>query len=117
MNLNAYDAVEIDVSSNSNWVNPLYKKLYSKDIEFHPYYTFLKKYNSKTKSNDYFIAMLDDTNSHAQCRSVVIKNNVINLNLAPIWFISSLCKLKERTFISVEEVERNKDGVIYYLDV
>lgn len=116
MNLSAYDAVENDVFADT-WINPTYKKLYSRKIEYHPYYAFLKKYNKNTKSNDYYIVMLNNTNSHVQCRSVVINNKVIKLDLSPIWFTSSLCNLKQRTTISIEEVERNKDGVIYYLDV
>lgn len=116
MNLNAYDAVEANIYNN-NWINPIYKKLYSRSIEYHPYYAFLKKYNKESKTNDYYIAMLDDTNNHANCRSVVINNKLIKIDLSPIWTTSSLCKLKERTCINIEEVDRNKDGVIYYLDV
>lgn len=116
MNLSAYDAVENNVFADT-WVNPTYKKLYSRSIEYYPYYAFLKKYNKNTKSNDYYIAMLKNTNSHVQCRSVIMNNKVIKLDLSPIWSKSSLCKIKERTSISIEEVERNEDGVIYYLDI
>lgn len=116
MNLSAYDAVENNIYANT-WINPAYKKLYSRNIEYHPYYAFLKKYNKHTKSNDYYIVMLNNTNNKVQCRSVIINNKVIKLDLSPIWFTSSLCKIKERTSISIEEVERNEDGVIYYLDV
>lgn len=116
MNLSAYDAVENNIFANT-WINPVYKKLYSRNIEYHPYYAFLKKYNKHTKSNDYYIVMLNNTNDKVQCRSVIINNKVIKLDLSPIWFTSSLCKIKKRTSISIEEVERNEDGVIYYLDV
>lgn len=116
MNFSAYDAVEANIYDDS-WVNPIYKKLYSRNIEYHPYYAFLKTYNKESKTNDYFIAMLDDTSNYANCRSVVINNKLIKIDLSPIWTTSSLCKLKEKTRINIEEVERTKDGVIYYLDV
>lgn len=116
MNLSAYDAVENNTFTNT-WINPTYKKLYSRTIEYYPYYAFLKKYNNKTKSNDFYLVMLNDINTHVQCRSVIINNKVIKIDLSPIWFTSSLCKIKERTSISIEEIEKNKDGIIYYLDV
>lgn len=116
MNLSAYDAVENDVFADT-WINPTYKKLYSRSIKYYPYYAFLKKYNKNTKSNDYYVAMLKNTNSHVQCRSTIMNNKVIKLDLSPIWSTSYLCTFKQRTAIFIEEVEKNEDGVIYYLDI
>lgn len=117
MNLNAYDAVEIKCTMGS-WINPTYKRLYSKDIEYHPYCIFLKRYNNKLKIVDYFIAMVDEPSLTAESHGVVRdKDNVIKIDLSPIWNITSLRNIKERTLISLELKEKSNDGVVYYLDI
>lgn len=117
MNLSAYDAVEAKYNTGS-WINPTYKRLYSKDIEYHPYCVFLKRYNNKLKVMDYFIAMVDDITNHADCHGVVrAKDNTIKIDLSPIWNITSLRNIKERTLISIELKDKSSDGIVYYLDI
>lgn len=117
MNLSAYDIVERNTNYGT-WILPQYKRLYSRSIEYHSYYCFLKRYNDKTKCNDWYIALFDEIHPEAECHSTVRDNkNIIKINLAPIWNELYVKYSTDRTFIYIDEVEKTEDGVIYLLGV
>lgn len=117
MNLSAYDVVENKYMTGS-WIDPNYKKLYSKEIEYHPYYAFFKRYNNKLKVNDYFITLVDNEIPNVTCHSVIRTNKgLIKIDLAPIWNTTNLKNIIEKTIISLEIKDKSDDGVVYYLDV
>lgn len=116
INLNAYDKIEVNYN-NKTWVNPVYKKLYSKQIEFKPYYAFLERYSSSTKTYDYYIifsnVQYDDVNWH----STNTRKGTIMLNIGSIWNKTKLRDIRKIEFIDLEKVEEDKDSIIYYLNI
>lgn len=116
MNLNAYDPVETNCTKS--WINPRYKRLYSKELEYHPYYAFYKRYNTKYKYYDYYIALLDEPVSDVEYHGLVRDNKgVVKIDLTPIWYNTSLKDLKETINVSLELKEKCIDGLLYYLDI
>lgn len=116
MNLNAYDSVTPCFSKT--WIVPDNKKLYSYEIPYHPFYTLLKRYNNKTFSNDYFIALSDRLTDDKQWSTTYKTNsNAIKIDLAPIWKESSLNKLYRSTEISTRIDNVFEDGIVIYIDI
>lgn len=115
MNLNNYDKVEINY--NTTWVDPMYKKLYSRELEYHPYYTFLKRYNPKIRNHDYYIALFDEIREDVVCHDINTKKGVMKLNLKPIWYNTSLVRLNKKIIISLTIEEKYDNGIIYYIDI
>ena len=117
LNLNPYDKVE-NQFNNKTWINPKYKKLYSKEIEFKPYYSFLQRYNKNSNTYDYYVifsnVQYDDINWHSTTTN---KNKAITINLSSIWNKSTLNRIKTPESISLIKKEEDKDSVIYYIDV
>lgn len=117
MNLNNYDAVE-PINNKGSWVNPIYKKLYSTEIEYHPYFSFLKRYNIKLNCTDYYIILSDNPIPNIENRGVVKdKNGKIKINLTPIWNDTNLRLITETTTINIIPTEKTDNGIIYYIDV
>lgn len=116
MNLAAYDLMEPSLDNNS-YIIPKYKRLYSSVIEYHRYYCFLYKHDNKSNSTDYFIALFDNEDKDSICRSTTLKGRTVKLDLFPIWEDLELNKLRKTTIVTMEEVNRQDDGVIYRLSV
>lgn len=115
MNLIAYDMVEPNIYLNT-WISPIYKKCYSRTIEYHKYYCFLKRFDNKTKSTDWFIALLDNKQDNVIYHSTIRnKENLIKIDLLPIWYKTSLINIKENSELILEEVQKDNDGIVYQL--
>lgn len=115
MNLNLYDNIEID--KNKTWVDPAYKKLYSKEMERYAMFTVLKRYNPKDRCFDYFLALSNtgDKEHHWDCVTLT-RSGIVKINLARYWHLLPFTKCAEFNVI-IEEVEHDEDGIIYYLDI
>lgn len=116
MNLNAYDIVE-EINMGT-YVDPCYRCLYSDKIKFKQYYYFFSRFNSKNKCTDYFIYLSDkDVPNSVKHSSSLNKQGLIRIKLSPIWKDNALTSLTEQTKISIELIEEDNDGIMYYLDI
>ena len=116
MKLNSYSIVEYNLF-NSNYINPLYKRLYCNDIEYHKHYCFLKRFNTTENNTDYFIALFDSENNIAKCRQTVIKNGTVKIDLYSVWKELQLSNLNKITIVYLEEYDKQPDGIVYKLNI
>lgn len=117
MNLSAYDIINKKYSKGT-WFDSDYGRLYSTEIEYHPYCTLLKRYDAVKKINDYFIALSDT--DFVDAENVTITKNekgIVKIDIKSIINESSLFRVNGRVFISIEEVDRSDEGVIYSINV
>ena len=116
MNLNIYETLDID--RTKSWVNPVYKKLYSKEIEQYSMFTILKRYNPKEKCTEYFLVLSNiGDNAHKWDCITATKGGIIKINLVNYWnFLPFRNKNREFSII-LEKVEEDEEGAVYYLDI
>ena len=118
MNLSAYDNVEEPLNKQKTWVCPKRKFLYSREIKYHKYYTFTKKYSTVTRTTDYYIVMLDTPANNRQCYNTILDDfGRVKLRIDTIWNTTSLRHIKEASNINIEHIDSDEDGDIYYVDV
>ncbi len=114
INLNVYDNA---IEQEKTWIDPQYKRLYSYEIEYKPFYTILTRYNPIDKQTYYYIVMLNDVLPDRVCKSVMrTKSGACKINLSDIWN-----KLKivgnEQFNISISKEDEDSDSIIYKLDI
>lgn len=113
MNLNAYDKFEIN--KDKTWINTYYKKLYSREIKYRSYYTFLTKYNQNLNSYEFYIAFSDNFDSKVNVHKPYKKGKTILVDLNPIWNKIPIYKKFEYE-IDIELVDTQEDGEIYLIN-
>ena len=74
MNLVAYDEITDKINKQKTWYDYKSCSFISREITYRKYYTFLKRYNPKTKTTSYFIVMLDEKDNITKS-SVTYKDN------------------------------------------
>lgn len=117
MNINAYDIVDKKYSRGT-WFDPHYCRIYSTEIEYHPYCTFLKRYDNVNKHTDYFIALSDKDFDNANTVSIIKDyKGIIKIDAKSIVSTSRLIRYTEKDFISIEVVDKFDDGIIYALNL
>ena len=81
MNLNAYDNVN-DSATLKTWIDPYYRKLYSREIKFYPFFTMLKRYNDKIKRDEFYLCLSAETDDGHDWRSTAHYNNSVKVDLS-----------------------------------
>lgn len=118
MNLNAYDDIKEKLDKTKTWVDVKRKILFSREIKYRPYISLLKRYNSTTSSISYFIAMLNKTDDHKNCKPTITDNyGRIKIRLSSIWADTYLTHINSNCNIVLNLIESDEDGDIYLLDV
>ena len=116
MNLNLYENIDID--RTKTWVNPTYKKLYSKQIKQCSMFTILKRYNPKEKCNDYFLVVSNKgDNDHRWDAVTITRSGIVKINLSNYWNLLPFFNKHSEFNVLIEKVEEDEDGIIYYLDI
>ena len=116
MNLNIYDKIE--VSHDKTWIDKRYKKLYSKEIPRYSSYTILTRYNTRDKCNDIFLVVTNDPDdSHLWHSILQTKSGIVKINLASYWHILNMTTKPDEFEISIEKVDSDDNGAVYYLDI
>lgn len=116
MNLNAYDILEPSFTEGT-WVDPALERLYSTKIKYRTFYTFLKRYDTTIQSNVYYLMLTEDRVPKAKFYPVEKNNNIVKIYLKPIWDATALSSIKEKSYISVELIDKDENGEIYRLDI
>lgn len=112
MNLNAYDKVLFE---NLNWIDPKYKRFYSKTIPKRNFFTILKRYNGQ--SNDWYLLLSDVTIEGYVWEPVKVNKNYQKYDLYRYWETMGLDALTSVTEVNVKKEEENDEYLIYYLDI
>ncbi|MDE6285138.1 MAG: hypothetical protein K2M17_05275 [Bacilli bacterium] len=116
MNLSAYDSMTPNFTKT--WIVPANRKLYSYEMDFYHYYTFLKRYNPNNRSNDYYIALSNNiTEDKVWFTTYQTNSKAITINLRPIWNESNFSKFRVPEEISLSLEEVFEDGIVYYIDI
>lgn len=116
MNLNIYEKVEIN--RTKTWVDPKYKKLYSREIENYSMFTILKRYNPKEKCTDYFLVVSKTgDNEHRWDCVTTTRSGIVKINLVNYWHLLPFQFNQKEFELIIEKVEEDETGVVYYLDI
>lgn len=118
MNLNNYDGITEKLDKTKTWVDIRKKLLLSREIKYRPYTCLLKRYNIKTNTYSYFIAVLDNPPiDRTSKRTTLDDYGRFKLSLSDIWKKTYLNELKSNCNIMCELVESDEDGDVYSIDV
>lgn len=118
MNLNAYDDVNEKINKTKTWINVRKKLLITRELSNRPYNCILKRYDAKSNSTYYFIAMLDNPPLDRQYKFTKKDDyGRIKISLASIWKETYLTNIVDDCNIMINLVEHDDDGDVYLLDV
>lgn len=118
MNLNAYDNIKEELDKHKTWYSPKFRRLYSREIKFRPFYKFMKRWNETIKRNDYFLAI--SMNNVDGKFSIANRDNYSRTKFSiPKEVIedSILNSIVEDTNIEVKLVDNQVDGEVYQLNI
>lgn len=118
MNLNAYDNVAEKLDKTKTWIDLRKKTIFSREIKYRPYTCLLKRYDAKTNTNSYFIAMLDNPQENKKCKSTTCDYyGRVKINISSIWKETYFTRLGSNCNIVCKLVESDDDGEVYSIDV
>lgn len=118
MNLNVYDNVKEKLDKTKSWIDIKRQLLLSREIKYRRYCSLLKRYNKKTNSYLYYIAILDKPDANKICSKVNIDNyGRVKINIKTIWKELEFTKLKRDTNIDIEYIENDDNGEIYQINI
>ena len=116
MNLSAYDGIK-QVNYLGTWVDPRYKRMYSRVLPYYKFYSFAKKYNPIKQCTDFYLILHNELNTDLAIHSVYVNNNVMKIYLKDIWNETSLRYLTYISNITLTLEDKQDDCVIYFLDI
>lgn len=118
MNLNAYDNIIDKIDKTKTWIDIHKKIIISREIQFRPYISLLKRYDNKTNTTSYFIATLNNPPDNHKYKHTKIDNyGRLKFSLASIWNETCLFQFDKDCNIMISHVESDDDGDIYLLDI
>lgn len=118
MNLNAYDNVTEKLDKTKTWIDLRKKTIFSREIKHRPYSCLLKRYDAKTNTNSYFIAMLDKPQENKKCKHTTCDDyGRVKINISSIWKETYFTRLENNCNIVCKLVESCDDGEVYSIDV
>lgn len=118
MNLNEYDNVKEQINKNKTWIDVKHKLLFSRELIFNNYISILKRYNVRTNTYDYYVALSKEPPINKNYDiTTVDKYGRILINLSSIWYESSLVHINKNQNINIYHIESNEEGNIYQLDI
>lgn len=114
MNLIAYDEVVDKVDKTKTWLDGKTGNIFSRELAFRKYHTFIKRYNPETKSTTIYIAMLDNK-SDAKVAYITRKDtyNRICLKTKLILREFGLNNVDKEVNIHLNHVEHSDNGDVY----
>lgn len=115
MNLSAYDTIK-QVDYLKTWVDPRYKRLYSREIPFYKFYSFAKKYNPDNKATDYYIINHNTLDTDLIVHSTIQDKGMIKMYLKDIWDESPLKYIRDVENIKLEIDSEQEDCIVYHIE-
>lgn len=118
MNLSAYDIIK-GINHNGTWIDPQYKKLYSREIRIRKYYAFSKTYNPET--DEYTICLIladynplpDDSNAFTKLND---RFKPLKVSLVKVWN-DIFHKIECKQNINLIHIQKEDDCDVYQLDI
>ena len=118
MNLNAYDNVKEELDKHKTWYSPKFRRLYSREIKFRPFYKFLKRWNETIKRNDYFLAISMYNTDNKFYRTERDNYGRLKVNIPKELIEDSILNfIIEDTNVEIKLVDDQIDGEIYQLNI
>lgn len=118
MNLSAYDDINSKIDKTKSWINIKKKQLISREINKRQYSTLIKRYDTQTNTNEYYVAISNTPPKDKSCKKLKLDDyGRIKINLSPIWNESYLSQCGSDCNVMVKCVRRDQDCDIYLLDV
>lgn len=117
INLNAYDNVIDKIDKTKTWIDVRKKLLLSREIKYRKYHSLLKRYDNKTNTTSYYLAMLDHLSETHTCK-LTSKDNYgrVKIRLSEIWKDTYLAGLDKDCNICIKLIESEDDGEVYSFD-
>lgn len=116
MNLAAYDGIK-NIDYSKSWIDPRFRKLYSMEIPYYNFYSFLTRYNGNLKMNEYYIVMHNDINSELKIYPTISRRKVIKIDLKDIWNRLFITVPKTITNVTLEVDDIQEDCIIYFINI
>lgn len=115
MNLVAYDKVDNIINKKRSWINVYSKTLYSREINYHKYFCFGKKYDNVLDTTVFYIITLDDEAlDRPSFKTTVTSNGCLKINIKAIWDECGFNTIKSKYInISLKHTEHTDDGDIF----
>ena len=114
INLNEYDDT---TTIDKTWIDPNYKRLYSYEITYKPFYTILSKYNPIDKETYFYIVVTDDVIPNKMCKAVMrTKSNACKIDLLTIWDRLRIIG-NEKFAVSITKEDEDEHMIIYKLNL
>ena len=118
MNLNAYDNVKEELNKHKTWYSPKFRRLYSREIKFRPFYKFLKRWNETIKRNDYFLAISMYNTDNKFYRTERDNYGRLKVNIPKELIEDSILNsIVEDTNVELKLVDNQVDGEVYQLNI
>ena len=118
MNLNAYDNVKEELDKHKTWYSPKFRRLYSREIKFRPFYKFLKRWNETIKRNDYFLAISMSNTDGRFYRTERDNYGRLKVNIPKELIEDSILNsMTVDANVDVKLVDAQPDGEVYQLNI
>lgn len=115
MNLSAYDVIK-GINRSATWIDPKYKKLYSREIKSRAFYGFAKNFNPNNNEYNYYLILTDNNTDDNTFVRVIDRFKPLKIPLNRIWLDISV-NITNATNINVINVEHSDDTDIYLIDI
>ena len=118
MNLSAYDKVYDKVDKTTSWIDTNKRILYSKELSFRKYYTFVKRFEPEISSTVFFLVLSDNVIENTKTfRTKIDDYGRCKFNISSIYNDLSLNYLKPNFNVTITLDKHDIDGDIYKLNL
>lgn len=114
MNLVAYDIVK-GINRNGTWIDPKYKRLYSRELPAREYFGFSKNFNPQTNRYDFYLILTDINKNDGSFVRVIDKYRPLKIPLNRIWNDISIY-ISEVANVTLNPIENSDDCDIYLIN-
>ena len=115
MNLVTYDTIN-RIDYTKSWIDPTYRKLYSREIKYYNFYSFATRYNKYLERDEYYLILHNNINSSLKIYPLVSRNNICKIKLNDIWNKLFYKPPRHVVNINLEIDDIQEDCIVYYID-
>lgn len=117
MSLIAYDDGYEKVDKTKTWILSRTRQLLSREIKYRPYICLLKRYDSSSGINNFYLALLDNKDNTKTCKRTFVDNyGRLKINVSSVLAERGINTTKDFN-ISIDVVESTNEYDVYYLSI
>lgn len=116
INLNEFDKVDEKVDKSKTWLYVAGKCLISKELPKYDYYNLYKKYDPELNTVNYYIVFCKENINNELKITHIDDYGRIKIPISSIYKESGLYKEKKDCNISLKEINKDEDSVVYLID-